>query len=638
MQITELKIRNFRSVKSLDLKLSSTTVLVGPNNAGKSAILDAIRLVLTRRWGQRGTGFTEYDVFLPTPDSDPRKLDPTQIELVLEENEEDQWQEEIITDLSDVIQVNPVTGMQSIRLRVTYTWDDEAGFFEPSWEFLNLAGAVLVSGKRIMNTNTFFSYLPAFHLNALRDAEDEFSPRSQFWGRLLKIMKVPEKTEEEVSIGLDELNKKLIDADPRLSGIVKTLDALQSVSASDDPGGVDIRMLPFDTWDMLSRAQIIAQNEKTTPWLPITRHGQGMQSLSVILLFKAFVDNALTEYFKEESTPVLTLEEPEAHLHPQAARVLWREIQLLPGQKIIATHSPYFIQNTSLRDIRWIKINDEGTGVKFIPESFSTIVPHIPELDIVLAKHEHITYSPSEGKLTSFGVFTEDQFREFATIYGTHAEKTEILAHLRALQQDSSLFIDDETLENFERFSKRIRGEILFARKWILVEGQTEYLLLNAIAEQMGVSLDEKGISVIDFQNNGSPGNFAAVARALNIPWQMVCDGGAEGVGFTQQLENVGFSAQEINDYCTTLPNGKIEEELMKCGIEKELREIAGEIGLDNSDTCSIEELGVFLATDKNKIPYAMKLADLVRTNADVCSKMPTPFIYLISKPEPEHE
>ena len=63
MQITKLKIRNFRSIKSLDIELGDTTVLIGQNNAGKSAILDAIRIVLTRRWGQRGTGFTENDVY-----------------------------------------------------------------------------------------------------------------------------------------------------------------------------------------------------------------------------------------------------------------------------------------------------------------------------------------------------------------------------------------------------------------------------------------------------------------------------------------------------------------------------------------------------------------------------------------------
>lgn len=48
MRISRLSIQNFRSIKALDLDLNETTVLIGPNNSGKTAILDAIRIVLTR--------------------------------------------------------------------------------------------------------------------------------------------------------------------------------------------------------------------------------------------------------------------------------------------------------------------------------------------------------------------------------------------------------------------------------------------------------------------------------------------------------------------------------------------------------------------------------------------------------------
>lgn len=68
MRITRLHIENFRSIRNLDIELGETTVLIGPNNAGKTAILDAVRIVVTRRWGQWRTGFTENDVHRPGPD------------------------------------------------------------------------------------------------------------------------------------------------------------------------------------------------------------------------------------------------------------------------------------------------------------------------------------------------------------------------------------------------------------------------------------------------------------------------------------------------------------------------------------------------------------------------------------------
>jgi putative ATP-dependent endonuclease of OLD family len=71
MKITRLRIENFRSIKFIDIELGDTTVFIGPNNAGKTAILEAVRIALTRRWRQRGT-FTEYDVFLARKVLTPR--------------------------------------------------------------------------------------------------------------------------------------------------------------------------------------------------------------------------------------------------------------------------------------------------------------------------------------------------------------------------------------------------------------------------------------------------------------------------------------------------------------------------------------------------------------------------------------
>ncbi len=62
MKLIELKIRNFRDIQSLDLALDVLAVLIGENNTGKSTVLEAIRLVLTRGFGvRRGGQFSEYD-------------------------------------------------------------------------------------------------------------------------------------------------------------------------------------------------------------------------------------------------------------------------------------------------------------------------------------------------------------------------------------------------------------------------------------------------------------------------------------------------------------------------------------------------------------------------------------------------
>ena len=43
MQITNVKIKNFRSLKDISLNLQKYSILVGANNVGKSNVIDAIR-------------------------------------------------------------------------------------------------------------------------------------------------------------------------------------------------------------------------------------------------------------------------------------------------------------------------------------------------------------------------------------------------------------------------------------------------------------------------------------------------------------------------------------------------------------------------------------------------------------------
>ncbi len=299
MRITSLKIQNFRSIKSLELELGETTVFIGPNNAGKTAILDAVRIALTRRWGQRGTGFTEYDVHLAKENDDPKSSPGVVIELRAEEAVAGEWPDGMLQSLDDISQTDPVTGKSSISLNVQCAWSEPDGCFQPSWTFLNAARKALIGGsaKRI-NLERFWQYVPVFYLGALRDAEDEFTSRSQFWGRLLKAMDIPPKLEGRVQKVLDRLNTRLLNADPRLAEIAETLSGATRVAARDREGGVNLRLVPLKSWDLLSKAEIILRNEPDWPWLPLQRHGQGMQSLSVIFLFQAFVHHLLKELYE----------------------------------------------------------------------------------------------------------------------------------------------------------------------------------------------------------------------------------------------------------------------------------------------------------------------------------------------------
>ena len=483
MRVTRIEIRNFRSIRHLAMDLGETTVLVGPNNAGKTAILDALRIALTRRWGQRGTGFTEYDVHLAGDTDDPKKSEGVRIEIVAEESAAGEWPEALIADLGEIVQVDLQTEIRSIALRTRCAWNEDSSAFEPSWEFLDAAREPLVGvSARRVNLERFWRYLPVFYLGALRDIGDEFSPRSQFWGRLLKALEIPADLESRAVRVLDRLNRRLLEADQRLQDIAHTLSSATTVAAGDRGGAVDLRMVPLKMWDLISKAEIILRNEPDSPWLPLPRQGQGIQSLSVIFLFQAFVDHLVRELFEPDSEPILALEEPETHLHPQAARTLWEHVSALPGQKIVTTHSPYFVQRVPFRDLRIVRLGAEGTEVRSLPASFSTSIPALDGLDAVVSGSDgKLRYERASEVLSVAGALDKELYRDVLRLCGGHEHGAEIASALRELRDHCSEYVTDDELLSLETQARRMRGEIFFARRWLIVEGQADYLIMHAV-------------------------------------------------------------------------------------------------------------------------------------------------------------
>ena len=504
------------------MPLARATVLIGENNSGKSSVLDCISLTLGRRWGQRGTGFSEYDLTIDgdaAPDADGQPVDSgggkapdadadttaeaagtgdsvvdaevpeASVELFFTERMAGEWPEEITSGLFGIIQTDPLTDLNSITLRVTYRLNPLEKTYEPGWAFLNVNGDPIGAGeaRRAANTQQFFKYVPVFFLSALRDASEEFSSRSQFWGRLLKAVEISHDEQQALDEAIEELNARLLAADPRVAETVERLREIQAVVAHGAASDVSIRALPMKVWELLARSEIVIRGETGAPWLPLARHGQGVKSLSVIYLFNAFVERLLKETYSEHSEPIVALEEPEVHLHPQAVRALWSQIDALPGQKIIASHSPYFMQYVPIRDIRLLRRGADGVQAHFVPDAVSVALPASDAL-VALAEEQpdHFAFDPRRGVLSASRPMTEDCCRSILRCF-TAAEDRGHHRAIRDFQLRSFALLDGKDLEDLEDWARRIRGEVFFSRFWILCEGQSEVFLLTALFDALSL-------------------------------------------------------------------------------------------------------------------------------------------------------
>ena len=201
---------------------------------------------------------------------------------------------------------------------------------------------------------------------------------------------------------------------------------------------------------------------------------------------------------------------------------------------------------------------------------------------------------------------------------------------MRDLRDRSALHIDDEELGSLETYARRMRGEVFFAERWLIVEGQADYLIVHALASALDYDLDAHGVSVIDAQNNGQPATFAALARALEIPWLAVFDGDGAGKDFVSAIGRRGFDEDELARRCQTHRAGDLERELLAGGLGVELRTILSDLGV--AGAAELEDDEVQTALRSQKAAYAVALSKVLRTNPDLAQHTLPTFRWAIER------
>jgi len=639
MKLREIIIKNFRCLVDVFIPIKDmTTVLIGENNSGKTALLEALKIALPRSTAARRTPFNEYDYHMIKSSDSPQTSEGIIIKLWFREDSSGEWSESLVQALTDIIQTDPAKDLNSIGLQLSSKYDTITKEICTKWEFLTLDGQPLGGrGANPNNLTKFLFYIQLFYLSALRNSDDEFSPRSQFWGRILHDIKISDEQKKTISGELAKLNSELLKSDPRLERVRASLDKVKNIMALGASQKTSIQALPLKPWDLMSKSEVFIRAYGNEVDFPLLHHGQGMQSLAVIFLFQAYIDVFLKPMFQSETEAILALEEPEAHLHPQATRALSVNLEEIKSQKIISSHSPYFIQEIPFKQIRMFRREGTLSKILYVKRFFTAKIPY--KLDLMdfctnnntnsAAKFE---YNESTSILTVNGKIEKKEYRDLLKIYPNEKQ-----AHieLKRLRDESQTYLSDDELNDLDTYAKRIRGEVLFARAWLLCEGQCEYLLIRYFADLLEKPLDQASITVIDFQNNGSPGAFVGLARAFEIPWIMLCDNDDAGRGFINQVKKRGLTEKEIKDLIRPLPEKGMDLEifLVRNGFIAEYTEIIAEKNIRLSkNKCEVgfeDEIAKIIKEEKTY--YTIKLIEKLREEGTNKSKIPQFFKDIIN-------
>jgi len=624
MKLREIAIKNFRCFKDVRMSVGDTCVLIGENNSGKTALLDALRIVLTRASFGKNVMFDEYDYHMSKAGDSPLSSEGIEIELWFREDKSDEWPESLSQALQDIIQTDPINDIDSIGIRLSSKADTVSKIITPKVEFLSIDGQALK--VKTGNVTGFLNYIRLFALSALRDANEEFSVRSQYWGKFLKDLKISDEQRKTLGEDLLKINQDLLKADPRLEQFRSSFAKAQKIMALGDGSNTSIQALPLKPWDLMSKSEVVIKPKGSDVDIPLLRHGQGIQSLTVLFLFYAYIEILLKPSFEAETEAILTLEEPEAHLHPQATRALAANLCDLKTQKIISSHSPHFIQEIPFQNIKLFRRMDNYSNIYCIKRSFSAKISNKDGLGAFCSQSAlKYQYDATTSILLLSGKMEEAEYRSLLSLY---PGETDVHGKLKNLYEESCLYLTDQDLLKLETCAKRIRGEILFARAWLLCEGQSEYPIVRFFAEILENPLDCKGVAVIDYRNNGSAGLFVGLARTFDIPWLILCDNDEQGKNSIKEVKNRGVIAAQGTTKIRLWPNSckDLEEFLIKNGFIVEYSELIIGNGArlkNKSGDAGYEDEMLKIIRD-DKVGYAYGLIAKLRENNMQKSQVPS--------------
>ena len=119
------------------------------------------------------------------------------------------------------------------------------------------------------------------------------------------------------------------------------------------------------------------------------------------------------------------------------------------------------------------------------------------------------------------------------------------------------------------------RASSLFARCWLLVEGETETWVINELARQCGHHFDAEGVKVIEFAQSGLK-PLIKFARRMGIQWDVLVDGDEAGKKYAATVRGLLNNDRELErDHLTSLPALDMEHFMYRQGFDDVYHRVA---------------------------------------------------------------
>jgi putative ATP-dependent endonuclease of the OLD family len=446
MHLSIVEIKNFRSFETLRVDLQSgLNVLVGRNNTGKTNLLQAIRHAVGPSASRGDALWLERDDFYKASatDTTERTITITLTFTGMTDAQRAYFFEIVDFDLADLKKSRAI-----IR-------------FEASWPKGKRQASIKRTGGPTATESPevpskLLESLPITFLPALRNAEASLAPG--YHSRLARLLgelatRKGGTTEEDIKKIYEDANQEL-ERHPLIGETKSSLQATTKDLAGSDYSASAIKAAEVEFEKILRSLQVQMDG---SPIGSLDANGLGYNNL----LYMAVVLEHLKSPDVDEH-PMLLIEEPEAHLHPQLTMLLADYLatktpaESFP-QTIVTTHSP-------------------------------TLAASIPPSRVSVLYLDPTSRNSRCNGLANAGMDPGEQ-------------------------------------DELQRMMDITRATLYFARAAILVEGISESLLVPVLAKRLGHDLAKLHISVIPICGVAF-GTFKKLLdpEALGIPIAILTD------------------------------------------------------------------------------------------------------------------
>lgn len=339
MKLSKLYIKGFRNFKEATINFNNQSLIIGANDVGKTNLLYALRVLLDR-------GFSDLDLELK--ESDFYAYEETN-EVIITAFFDDIKEDCILSKMK-----GDISGDGNLVIKYLATKGEDYKFFcgksdadEDLHEYAIPYYRKVLNIKYINSKRDFWGYINKTKNILLQQAKED---------RSAETIDMDDALYKQISDKLKEVDSQIPELSYVKNATEQINEELNKLAIHNQEQKVVFDTASTDIDSVINKISITSKHGDKK----LLIGGEGRLNQIYLSLWAS--QNRISEYSNEVS--ILCVEEPEAYLHPHQQRELARYLcQVLKGQVILTSHSPYIVCEFSPNSIMRLYKDDQETKV-----------------------------------------------------------------------------------------------------------------------------------------------------------------------------------------------------------------------------------------------------------------------------------